>query len=509
MIKKNYHSINENILLSLYFGYHDSCITFADKTKILLHLEAERVFRKKHLRLTRKQMEHLVNVGLDYLNISINNIEKVYLAQWNNQFEEKFLNLLGRNFKPILTGHHANHIGTGMVAGFEDAVIVCADGGSEDGTTAIYLKKHNKITLLENLNNTILTGKFYGTLTQMIICPSFGRAHDTYPGKTMGLAALGNYRRKYALLLEQYKDVINNLHFNGCEHLLDLFELKPNYDKPWLDNNRCDLAYTAQEYWIKTFLQKIYSLRRYSRNLIFVGGCAYNVVLNTKIVESKLFDNVYITPVSGDCGQSLGALIYHQPTLSCHYPFLGRSFGQISLQTPNLLKKLINDLISKKIIAWYQGESEIGPRALGHRSFLGIPTSKSMRIKLSEKVKKREPYRPVAPIIPIEKFHTYFKGDFYSPYMTFAPKVNDITRKVAPAIVHYNGTSRVQTLDKSTNPFLHTLLLELENVGLPPILMNTSLNIQGEAMVDTPKDALKTFKKSAAEVLYINGKRYE
>ncbi len=497
------------MFLSIYFGYHDSCITFSDKNRIVLHLEAERVFRKKHLRLTKEQMENLIKIGLNYLGSSIKEIKKVYLARWNNQFEEKIIKILGRKFRPEITIHHANHIGTGLVSNFKEALIICADGGSEDGTTRVYLKKNKMITLLEDLNDTILTGKFYGTITQMIISPSFGRAHDTNPGKTMGLASLGKYNKKYASLLDKHKEEINKLHFNGCEHLLKIFKIKKDYNNHWLDKNRCDLAYTAQEYWADNFLNKICSLRKYSKNLIFVGGCAYNVVLNTKLVESKVFDNVYITPVSGDCGQSLGALIYHHQNLSCNYPFLGRSFGQLSLQGNALLSSVLNDLVNKKIVAWYQGESEIGPRSLGHRSFLGIPTSKDMCVKLSEKVKKREPYRPVAPIIPIEKFSTYFKGSFYSPYMTFAPKVKSITRKVAPAIVHFDGTSRVQTLEKSSNPFLHKLLLELEKEGFPPILMNSSFNINGEAIVDTPEDALRTFKNSEADVLYINGKRYE
>ncbi len=497
------------MFLSIYFGYHDSCITFSNNNKIVLHLEAERVFRKKHLRLKKEQMEDLIKVGLDYLQISVNGIKKVYLAQWNNQFDNKKIVILGREFKPIITRHHENHIGTGLVSNFKDAVIVCADGGSEDGTTKIYIKKDKKITLLEDLNHTILTGKFYGTITQLIIAPSFGRAHDTNPGKTMGLAALGKYNKKYAILLDKYKDEINKLHMDGCEHLLKIFNLEPDYNNPWLDKDRCDLAYTAQEYWTNTFLKKIVSLRKHSKNIIFVGGCAYNVVLNTKIVESKIFDDVYITPISGDCGQSLGALIYHNRDLSCDYPFLGRSFGKVPLQASNLLKNVLKDLIEKKIIAWYQAESEVGPRSLGHRSFIGIPTTSSMRVKLSEKVKKREPYRPVAPIIPVEKFSYYFKGSFYSPYMTFAPKVKSITRKVAPAIVHFDGTSRVQTLEKSTNPFLHKLLLELEKAGLPPILMNSSFNTNGEPIVDTPEDALRTFKNSEADVLYINGKRYE
>ena len=493
--------------LSVYFGYHDSCITISSDKEILLHLEAERVFRKKHMRVDKERMVELIKIGLFYLKITIDEISKLYLARWNNQFGEGKINILGRYFQPILTSHHENHIGTGLVSGFKEAVIVCADGGSEDGTTRVYLKKGSKISFLEDLDDTPMTGKFYGTLTQMIIEPRFGRAHDTAPGKMMGLAATGVLSKEFYQLLEKYWPEINKLHFKGCEHLLNIFRLKPKYSAPWRDKRRMNLAYTAQKFWERKFCSKLKLYRKYSENIILVGGCAYNISLNSLIADSKLYKRVYITPVSGDCGQSLGAIIFYNPGIICNYPFLGRSFGKID-DCANL-DEIIKDLLNHKIICWHQGRSEIGPRALGHRSFIGLADSVKMSWRLNTKIKRREPYRPVAPIVAEEFLEEFFETKQKSPFMTFAPRAKKKTIRFAPAIIHSDETSRIQTVSIEDNPIMHEILIRIMKVQGVPILMNSSLNIKGYPIVDSPKDTLNTFRMSGADVCYINGKRYD
>ncbi len=504
--KRNEVNIRE-YMLSIYFGFHDSCITISDKKEILLHLEAERIFRKKHIRLNKGQMIKLIKIGLDYININIEQVDKIYLAKWNNQFGEGIIEILGKIFNPIMTSHHENHIGACLDHKLKDAIIFCADGGSEDGSTKVYFKKQKKISLIDDLDSSPLTGKFYGTITQMIINPEFGRAHDTYPGKTMGLASTGNFDKKIYSLIDKNKKEINKLHINGCNHLLKKFNLTKDYSSPWLDKKRRDLAFNAQLYWENKFFEKVKKYRKYSKNLILVGGCAYNVLLNSKIVESSIFSRIIISPVSGDCGQSIGAILYHNPQIKCNYPFLGRSFGEIDLKE-EIIESVVNDLLNHKIIAWFQGRSEIGPRALGHRSFLGLPDSISMRNKLSIKVKRREPYRPVASIIAEEFLQEFFETKNNSPYMNFSPKAKEITKKIAPAIVHYDNTSRIQTLSAQQNKVIYKILLRIMKETGAPILMNTSFNTNGEPIVDTPKDAFKSFQKSKADVLYLNGRRY-
>jgi carbamoyltransferase len=505
----NYINMSNKLILSVYYGEHDSCITFADEKEILLHLEAERYFRKKHIRVTPKQMEELVAVGLEYLGQSIENVEKVFLSPWGGEdFYLGKINFLGRSFTPIITSHHLSHIGAILPANMDDALIVCADGGSEDGSTKFYLKQLNELVCLADLDETILTGKFYGSLTQIIVNPNFYEAHSEAPGRTMGLAALGSFSQEFYDLIMANKKLFCFLYQGGCSHLNRIFGISNNFNEIWKDKRRRDLAFTAQKIWIDEFVKKISEYRHLSQNICLVGGCALNVVLSTELARKKWFKNVVVSPVSGDCGQSLGAILYHFPRIRCNYSFLGRGFGEMK-ESKNLISDVVNDLLENKIVAWYQGRSGIGARALGHRSLLGLPDSIEMRIKLSEKIKGREPYRPISAVIAQEFLPEFTEEIIDSPFMTFAPKVKENIKKVLPAIVHNDGTCRIQTLDKNDNEILYDILREIGEKTDYPVLMNSSLNVAGEPIVDTPEDAIKTFKKCDANVLYINGARYE
>lgn len=491
-------------ILSIYFGYHDSCITVADDKQVLLHLEAERYFRKKHIHVSKEQMLELINYTLQYLQINITDVKEVLIARWNNQFDGEKISINGKTFKPVNTGHHENHIGTVSPVSKNDCLIVCADGGSEDGSTKFYHRDNNHIKLIADYDGEVITGKFYGTITQMIINPDMGRAHDTEPGKTMGLSALGKFSEKYNKLLAENWEEINKLHKDGVEKLNKLFGLSLDYTKPWEDKNRCDLAFTAQAFWQNRFIELIKKHSNISRNIAMVGGCALNVLLNSAVQNLEIFDEVITTPISSDCGQSLGAIMFRYPHLECKYPFLGRSFGDID----KFPEQIIDDLISQKIVAWYQGRSEIGPRALGHRSFIALPNTKEMKYRLSVEVKNREAYRPVAPMVTEEDVNSYFDENYSSPYMTYSPTAKEITKEKAPAIVHFDNTSRVQTVNRESNPTMHEILKRIgENTGVP-ILMNSSLNVAGEPIVDSIEDAFRNFHNSKADVLYINGKRY-
>jgi len=491
--------------LSIYFGYHDSCITISDQKKILLHLEAERIFRKKHLGITSTtKMEKLIKIGLNYLKLDIKNVSTLYVADWNNQYKKTNVKILGKSFNVILTSHHQNHIGTSYPAGFNDSIIVCADGGSEDGSTKIYLNKNSKIKLIDDLDNTPATGKFFGTLTQMIVADDFERAHHSYPGKTMGLAGTGEESLIFKELIEKNWQEINKLQFKGVDHLLNTFKISLKNPQFWQDKKRRDLAYTGQKYWVDYFFNKLKKYAKLSSNISIVGGCALNVILNSRIRESGLFNHVYVSPISGDSGQSLGAILFHNPNIKASYPFLGRGFGEIN----EIPEEFLDDLFDNKIVAWYQGRSEIGARALGHRSFLGLPSTLKLKVQLNEVIKGRESFRPVAPMIAFDYVENFFYTNKSSEYMTFSVKAKEITKKLAPAIVHQDGTSRIQTVSENDNPIIFKALIETMKKTGAPILMNTSFNVDGEPIVDTPEDAKKTFKKSRADSLFINGKRY-
>lgn len=287
--------------------------------------------------------------------------------------------------------------------------------------------------------------------------------------------------------------------------MLPLFNLKDYYDKPWEDINKQNIAYTAHNYWVNTNAEKLKKHSEFSKNICMSGGCSLNISLNSKLLDDNIFNNVYVSPVSTDGGQSLGAILYRYPNIKVKYPFLGRGKEEIN----NYDEQIIEDLLNHKVIAWFQGRSEIGARALGHRSFIGIPDSIEMRVKISEKIKKREPYRPVAAMIPEEYVADYFEQEYSSPYMTFCAKAKEITKIEAPAVVHFDGTTRVQTVSKENNPIIYDILMKLKENKKAPILMNTSLNVASEPIVDTPADAINTYSLSAADELYIDGEKYK
>jgi carbamoyltransferase len=318
----------------------------------------------------------------------------------------------------------------------------------------------------------------------------------------MGLAAYGQYRDDYATSLREHTPKMLWGNVLDVSASRQLFGLSDDYRTPWLDANRRDLAHTGQQYWQRCFREKLERHLHLSENIALVGGCALNVLLNSELIDSGLFTRIHVCPIPGDGGQSLGAILFHERTVRADWPFLGRGFGEVN----GFPEHLVDDLLAAKLVAWYQGRAEAGPRALGHRSVLGLPNSAEQRDRMN-RVKGREPYRPVAPLVPEESLEKFFETKQLSPFMTFGPKARQSTGELAPAIVHADGTSRVQTLRKTDNPILHRALVEIGTETGAPILMNTSFNVAGEAMVDTPDDALRSFRASGFDVLYINGER--
>ena len=339
----------------------------------------------------------------------------------------------------------------------------------------------------------------------MLIEPKGSKAHTSGVGKLMGLSSYGVYDTKIEKLIKDNIEEINSLHFDNVDNLLKKFKLKKYYENVWLDKYKINIANTAHYFWVNKCAGYLKKHSKFSKNICLVGGCALNISLNSKLLEDKIFDNVYVSPISTDSGQSLGAILYRYPKIRCNYPYLGRGFESNYLYDEDV----IEELLSGKIVCWYQGRAEIGARALGHRSFLGIPNSIEMKKKISENIKGREPYRPVACIIPREFVSEYFEQDYSSPYMTFCSVAKEKTKKNAPAIVHVDSTTRVQTLEKNENPILYDILIKIGKITGTPILMNTSLNVMGDAIVDSEESAIETYKKSGADSLYINGIKYK
>lgn len=498
--------MSDGLTVSIFFGYHDSNVAIGDHERTLLHLEAERLLRRKHARASAEEMQLVVEAALRHVGASVADVTEVLLAEWASEFKLTGFELLGRDVTPVVTGHHANHIACAFGVGFERGVALCADGGSEDGLTSLYEVRDQTLPLrrVACFDDSFVTGRTYGTVTQLVVQPSFLAAHATDAGKLLGLAAHGRRDEALRTLLLEHQAKLKRSHWGEVTDLLETFDLTSNYGRPWEDRRRRDLACTMQHEWESQLLQLLGEHSEH-RELAFVGGCAMNVVANGRLARAGLFDRVSIPFAPSDGGQALGALWMRRPHLATDDPFLGRGFGRDV--PPDAAALIADDLLAGSTVALYHGRSESGPRALGHRSVLAVPDSLDVRRNLSERIKGREPYRPIAPVIRERDLHRFFHTTVPSPYMSFAHPASSELKQHAPAIVHADGTARVQTVTQSQEPVLHAVLDRLESAGRLPVLANTSMNTAGSPMVDTPDEASEFFRQTPVDVLWLGDER--
>jgi len=262
-----------------------------------------------------------------------------------------------------------------------------------------------------------------------------------------------------------------------------------------------------------------------SRNLCMAGGVAHNVVANSTIQRSGLFDGIFIQPASGDNGGAVGAALEGYWRLAdkarvpqSHYnTCLGPAFDDEAIvkalkarrlpyrqfDHDTLCREVAKLLYDDLVVGWFQGRMEFGPRALGQRSILGNACNPEMKNILNVRVKLREEFRPFAPITIEDAVQTYYDQPTPSPYMLYAPTVKPGMEKRVPASTHVDGTSRVQTVSPSQNPLFYKLLKEFEALSGVPVIINTSFNIKGEPIVCTPEDAIKCFLGTDIDYLAI------
>lgn len=287
------------------------------------------------------------------------------------------------------------------------------------------------------------------------------------------------------------------------------------------DNFYTDLAYWAQAWLEKTLIDYAGELYKIigSGNLCFAGGVALNSVANKKILDATPFKNIFIQPASGDSGIPLGAALWAKHQLSGDVSrwqmkdaYLGRDYpekeilealnssGEKYQKLDNPEKTAAEFISQEKIIGWFQGRSEYGPRALGNRSILCSPIPKDMKDKLNAQVKHRESFRPFAPAILEEKTSEYFDLNCPSPFMLLVAQVK---KDNIPAVTHVDNTGRVQTVSQKQNPKFYGLIKEFEKITGIPVVLNTSFNDNGEPIVETSVDAIKTFRKTNLDALVI------
>ena len=445
---------------------HDAAMALINDEKILFAGHAERYSKKKNDWYNNNEIyRDLLFYGIP---------DKA--AYYEKSFLKKIrINLCGgaADWKPINKGlkskefkHHYSHAAAGYYTSpFNDAVIVVLDAIGEFNTSTIWTGSEENISLVEKRNYPLSFGLFYSAFTQLI-----GLMPNQEEYIMMGMAAYGN-PKKYFNRVNDYFPNINKQKYNFHKGIVDW---------NWIDEqNKFDIAAAVQLVYEK----RLYEFMQYAKKktnktkLVFMGGCALNSSANTILWD--LFDNVWIMPNPGDAGSSLGsALALHGKHIKWEGPYLGYDLGN---EYP--VEKVIQALIHNKIAPVAAGRAEFGPRALGNRSILADPRDPEIKDKVNL-IKQRELFRPFAPVIMEEHAHEWFDVPLNatSPYMQYTFKC--LKPDLIPSVVHEDGTSRVQTVNEKQHPGLYKVLKIWHEITGIPVLLNTSLNIKGQPLLN-------------------------
>jgi carbamoyltransferase len=346
-------------------------------------------------------------------------------------------------------------------------------------------------------------------------------------GEVMGLAPYGRPGAIKPLLAMHQGEL--SIHDWGVEFDKPWFpDREPNWEASASMQHWKDLAWRVQDDAEKVLIERAIWLRQTTGaiNLCMAGGVALNCVANGRIAREAGFDNVWIQPAAGDDGVAIGcayygqlAILKKQRSFVMQHAYLGREYRDADVQvalTPRVRAQTISrrseklcaesaKLLSEgHVFGWFQGRSEFGPRALGNRSIIADPRSREMKDKLNKQVKHRQAFRPFAPVVIAERAKEIFEGEEESPFMLLVKRVRPQWQDRIPAVVHVDGTARVQTLRREHNSRLYELLMEFASLTGVPVLLNTSFNVKGEPIIETLEDAIKCFLGTGMDYLVLH-----
>jgi len=459
----------------------------------------------------------------------------------------------------FFSDHHLSHAASAFFPSpFNEAAILTADGVGEWATTTVAVGKNNNLEIKKEIHFPHSLGLLYSAFTYYT-----GFKVNSGEYKLMGLAPYGApiYLDKVKKLIDIKDDGtfrLNQKYFNYATGLTmtnekfdDLFGQKPrNPQSQKITQFHMDIAASIQKVTEEIMIKLARSIRKeYGlKNLCLAGGVALNCVANGKILKEKIFDNIWIQPAAGDAGGSLGAALalwYSEKKNErvvnskddMKGSFLGTDFTQEEIEKElrsigayyeifdydQLIDKSAQFLSEEKAIGWFQGRMEFGPRALGGRSILGDPRSDKMQKNLNLKVKYRESFRPFAPSVLREDLSTWFDMSVDSPYMLLVSNINtdkkiemseeqknlfgidklNIKRSEIPAVTHVDYSARVQTVTKDTNSRYYDLISKFKEKTGCPLVVNTSFNVRGEPIVNSPTDAFNCFMGTELDYLVI------
>ena len=576
--------------------YHDSAACILKDGKIIAAAQEERFTRKKH---DPSYPYNAIEFVLNFANLKLSEVDKIVFFEkpflkferlletyvgfapkgfvsfakamplWIKEklFQKNFLfNKLkthDEKYKSdeniFFSDHHLSHAASAFFPSpFKEAVVLTADGVGEWATTTVAVGKDNNLEIKKEIHFPHSLGLLYSAFTYYT-----GFKVNSGEYKLMGLAPYGTpvYENKIRELIDIKEDGtfrLNQEYFNYAtgltmtnDNFSNLFGQNPRDSKnEKITQFHMDIAASIQKITEEIMIKLAKAIRReYGiKNLCLAGGVALNCVANGKILQEKIFENIWIQPAAGDAGGSLGAALalwYIEygnirkvnSNDDMNGSYLGNEFSQEKIENElkdaganfetmdynNLIEKTSELLSKEKAIGWFQGRMEFGPRALGGRSIIGDPRSEKMQKNLNLKVKYRESFRPFAPSVLREDLSEWFDMNVDSPYMLLVANIKqnrkiemtevekklfgidklNIKRSEIPAITHVDYSARVQTVTKNTNSRYYDLISKFKEKTGCPVIVNTSFNVRGEPIVNTPKDAFNCFMGTELDYLII------
>ena len=593
--------MKKNFLLGISCFYHDSAAVLIRDGEIISAVQEERFSRKKH---DSRFPENAIKYCLKSNNLDLRDIGNIvyyekplltferlletylavaprggrsFIAAMQVWLKEKLFlkSELKKSFKIIqkeiiknedvhipeilFAEHHQSHASAAFYPSpFEEAVILCMDGVGEWATTSTWIGKGNKIKPLWEISFPHSLGLLYSAFTYYC-----GFKVNSGEYKLMGLAPYGQ-----PIYAEVIKEKLIDIKEDGTfkldmsyfkyhrgfrmtsQKFHKLFGSPPRNTEGELTQFHMDLASSIQAVTEEIVIKIASSLREETgiKNICLAGGVALNCVANGKLLEKKVFDDIWIQPASGDAGSALGAALigWHEylnkprevnPRDSMKGTYLGCNFSNDEIinylnhinapfetyQDEELFEKIALELEQGKVIGWFNGPMEFGPRALGARSIIGDPRNQEMQSVMNLKIKYRESFRPFAPSVLEEDVASQFEMKNKSPYMLLVSPVKkelctemteeqkqlfgidklNIPRSTLPAITHVDYSARVQTVSKETNPRYYHLIKSFKKLTSCPLIVNTSFNVRGEPIVCTPQDAYRCFMRTEMDILVL------
>ncbi len=434
--------------------------------------------------------------------------------------------------KIVQVGHHDSHAAIFFVSPFEEATVLVMDGyGDETATSAYYGRgNHLERTWADGFFDSL--GMLYSLVTEHIGFKVFEE------GTVMALAACGkpSYAAQFAdviKLLPGGRFAINRDYTSYQTHgfnrpfkrkFYEIFGPARKPGEPLTDRHR-DIAYALQhtvEEAILHVVRELYNQHK-SKNLVISGGVALNCVANARILRDTRFERVWVPPCASDTGAPIGSTLFHyHATLGkprefvLNHAFYGKEYSEAEMvaaleaagltferfEEAELLNKVALDLAEQKIVGWFQGRAEMGPRALGNRSILSDARSNAMKDLINARIKHREAFRPFAPVVLYDRMQEFFEFSQPDPFMTMAPRIRPDKVHLIPAAAHVDGTGRIQTIEREQNRRYYGVIEAYAKLTGIPVILNTSFNRQ-EPVVNAPEHAISCYLRTDMDVLVL------